>query len=255
LKNDQYYATNGCEIISRIRNSNKLGGKCISWTSWCPLSDVSTGFSHGACLDLDDCDNNSEYQQWVFWNESYICNLQGDVCFAAESTETIKGVHKVVNYRFIVISYNEAVSFGQQWAIDQGKRIDYSSSGMCLISDYTTTYLYGTPQVKSYGKLRKCSKKKGEEDGWILEPILDKGVYKCANYSSFNQNNDENTEISEISEATTIENLDLNEGSSTPFSTKPVKNFASSNPPPLFKLMSYQEWKDLRGKKSEVQKI
>jgi len=97
--------TNECDIISRIRDSED-STKCLTGVPgsppFCdflnPLDFIDKDVFVGTCLYLDGCNNSTKTQQWVFWNNSYVCTLQGDACFATDSTEMMKGTLKVVKY-------------------------------------------------------------------------------------------------------------------------------------------------------------
>jgi len=110
--------------------------------------------------------------------------MKRNACFAAESTENIMVYKdKDVNSNLTVMSFNEALSSGQQWTIDEGNRIVHSSSGLCLISKVTYT-IFGNFQY--YVKAENCSENEG--DHMIFEPILKNGVPDCGKFVPLNFN-------------------------------------------------------------------
>ena len=131
-------------------------------------------------------------QQWVFRLNSYICQLTEDRCLAVLSDRKKSSREK--QYRVTVTSFDQALAFDHQWAIEKRNRIVHSKSGMCLNLDSSTTWL-PKKETRTQVKVQTCSKMKGEDEKWSFESILDGSVFKCANYSSLQTSLNDETRV------------------------------------------------------------
>lgn len=149
----------GCDIVSRLR-SLSLNGKCLDGAIAIRLS-----ISDEAIIFLEDCGSRKESQQWGFRNRSYICSLQ-DKCLTFRD-------------RFVprLIPYLEALKTKQKWTIDEKNMTVRFKGGY---KGWLTVFEGGFDNKDKAGTINEERNPNFEDEQWSFEPILVKGVTKCA---------------------------------------------------------------------------
>lgn len=155
----QFLTEIGCDKVSRLFHLNQT--KCLNTT-------LRTTYFNEKMLTAVICDNSTESQQWVLRDGSYICTLK-DKCLGVKSF--VKMPYNILT----IMSYNDALKFKQQWAIDKTKKtIIHFQTGWRL----SCLGAIDDDQVDVVHKDTKI----GRDQLWSFEPVLINGVFKCANY-------------------------------------------------------------------------
>lgn len=149
---------NGCDRVSRLFHLNQT--KCLNTT-------LRTTYFNEKMLTAVICDNSTESQQWVLRNGSYICTLK-DKCLGVKSF--VKMPYNILS----LMTYDDVLQSKQRWNIDITKKtIVHIQTGWrlsCLgdIDDDQVDVVHKDTKI-------------GRDQLWSFEPILIKGVFKCAN--------------------------------------------------------------------------